>query len=121
MEWVAIVIGLALVEYSVFVWWCGQARGRQGVPAPSTVGDPIYERYYRIQMNTVEQLVLFLPCRVPAPVLERVDFEGLVCRHQFQGVELVCTCLQLCLPDGLADLFQLLSECLCVFPLISVL
>jgi len=61
MEWVAIVIGLALVEYSVFVWLCGQARGRQGVPAPATVGDPIYERYFRIQMNTVEQLVLFLP------------------------------------------------------------
>lgn len=61
VEWVAIVIGLALLEYSVFVWLCGQARGRQGVPAPSTTGNPLYERYFRVQMNTVEQLVLFLP------------------------------------------------------------
>ena len=61
MESVAIVIGLALAEYSVFVWLCGQARGRQGVPAPSTTGDPTYERYFRVQMNTVEQLVIFLP------------------------------------------------------------
>jgi uncharacterized membrane protein YecN with MAPEG domain len=61
MEWVAIVIGLALVEYGAFVWRCGQARGRQGVPAPSTTGDPLYERHFRVQMNTVEQLVLFLP------------------------------------------------------------
>jgi hypothetical protein len=61
MDWVAIVIGLALAEYAVFVWQCGQARGRHGVPAPSTSGNPIYERYFRVQMNTVEQLVLFLP------------------------------------------------------------
>jgi len=61
MEWVAIVIGLTLAEYGVFVWLCGRARGRHGVPAPATTGDPTYERYFRVQMNTVEQLVLFLP------------------------------------------------------------
>ena len=61
MAGVAIVIALALLEYSVFVWMCGQARGRYDVPAPSTTGNTIYERYYRVQMNTVEQLVVFLP------------------------------------------------------------
>ena len=61
MELVAIVAGLALLEYWVFLWLCGQARGRFGVAAPATAGHPEYERYFRVQMNTLEQLVLFLP------------------------------------------------------------
>ena len=61
MELVAIVTGLAIVEYFVFVVLCGQARGRYDVAAPSTTGDPTFERFYRVQMNTVEQLVVFLP------------------------------------------------------------
>jgi hypothetical protein len=61
MEWVAIVAGLALIEYWVFLFQCGQARGRCGVAAPATTGHPEYERYFRVQMNTLEQLVLFLP------------------------------------------------------------
>jgi glutathione S-transferase len=61
MEWVVIVAGIALLEYGVFLLLCGQARGRFGVAAPSTAGHPIYERYFRVQMNTVEQLLIFLP------------------------------------------------------------
>lgn len=61
MEWVALVAGLALLEYFVFVWQCGQARGRFEVAAPATWGHPLYERYFRVQMNTIEQLVIFLP------------------------------------------------------------
>jgi uncharacterized membrane protein YecN with MAPEG domain len=61
MELVAIVIALALVEYLVITLKCGQSRGRLGVPAPSTTGNPEFERYFRVQQNTVEQLVIFLP------------------------------------------------------------
>ena len=61
MEWVSIVAGLSLLEYWVFLWQCGQARGRFDVPAPATHGHPEYERYFRVQMNTLEQLVVFLP------------------------------------------------------------
>ena len=61
MELVAIVAGLAIFEYFVFVMLCGQARGRFGVVAPSTTGNASFERYYRVQMNTVEQLAIFLP------------------------------------------------------------
>ncbi len=56
-----IVTALALIEYTVFVWITGQARGRLGVPAPTTTGNTSFERYFRIQGNSVEQLVLFLP------------------------------------------------------------
>ncbi len=61
MEWVGIVCGLVLVEYMVIVWCTGQARGRHGVPAPATTGHPVFERWFRVQINTVEQLALFLP------------------------------------------------------------
>jgi uncharacterized membrane protein YecN with MAPEG domain len=61
MALVAIVAGLALAEYGVFVILAGQARGRYGVAAPATTGHPIFERHFRVQQNTVEQLAIFLP------------------------------------------------------------
>lgn len=61
MDLVVFVAGLALLEYAVFLFLCGQARGRYDVPAPATAGHPIYERYFRVQMNTIEHLVVFLP------------------------------------------------------------
>jgi uncharacterized membrane protein YecN with MAPEG domain len=61
VELVIIVGLLALLEYWVFLMLCGNARGRFGVAAPATAGHPIFERYFRVQMNTLEQLVLFLP------------------------------------------------------------
>jgi glutathione S-transferase len=38
-----------------------KARGTYGVPAPATSGDPIFERHFRVQMNTLEWLAMFLP------------------------------------------------------------
>ncbi len=61
MELTAIVIGLALLEYSVITILCGRARGRFGVVAPATSGNPTFERYFRAQQNTVEQLIIFVP------------------------------------------------------------
>jgi uncharacterized membrane protein YecN with MAPEG domain len=61
MDLVAFVAGLALVEYYVFTLQCGRARGRLGVPAPATTGNAEFERYLRVQYNTIEQLVIFLP------------------------------------------------------------
>ena len=61
MELVGIVIALALLEYIVITFRCGQARARHGIPAPSTTGETEFERYFRVQQNTVEQLVVFLP------------------------------------------------------------
>jgi glutathione S-transferase len=58
---VAIVAALALLEYSWFATQVGNARARYGVKAPATTGNEIFERYYRVQQNTVEQLVAFLP------------------------------------------------------------
>ena len=61
MNLVAIVIGLALVEYFVFGLLVGRARQQFGVAAPAMSGHPVFERYMRVHQNTMEQLVLFVP------------------------------------------------------------
>jgi glutathione S-transferase len=61
MEWIAIVAGLAIVEYMVFAFRVGMARGKYGIEAPATTGHEIFERHYRVQLNTIEQLIIFLP------------------------------------------------------------
>jgi hypothetical protein len=55
------VMGLALLEYFGFVIAVGRARIRCGIAAPAVTGHPEFERYYRIQMNTLEQLIIVLP------------------------------------------------------------
>ncbi len=61
MAWVDIVGLLAVVQLIAFGTLVGRARGTYGVAAPATTGHPIFERYYRVQMNTVEALLVFLP------------------------------------------------------------
>ena len=58
---VAMVTLLSLV---LFVWMgvrVGSARQRHAVTAPATTGHPEFERHFRVQANTLEGLVLFLP------------------------------------------------------------
>jgi len=61
MEWVAVVAGLVLAEYMYFSVRTALARGRYEVPAPAMTGHPAFERTYRVQANTLEQLIVFLP------------------------------------------------------------
>lgn len=39
----------------------GRARGRYGIHAPAISGHPLFERAYRVQMNTLEASLMFLP------------------------------------------------------------
>lgn len=43
------------------MWAVGRARGKYEIKAPAVSGHPAFERAYRVQMNTLEQTVLFLP------------------------------------------------------------
>ena len=61
MASVALVASLALLVYMGIVISVGRARVRYKVEAPAVTGDPIFERHFRVQQNTVEQLVVFLP------------------------------------------------------------
>jgi glutathione S-transferase len=61
MELVACVAVLALVQYILFGMLVARARGKFGVNAPAVTGHPVFERYVRVQMNTLELLVALLP------------------------------------------------------------
>ena len=61
MPWIELISLLALLQYLVFGALVGKARAQYGVKAPSTTGHEIFERVYRVQMNTLELLVVFLP------------------------------------------------------------
>lgn len=61
MEYVAIVIVISLLEFIGFSIQVGRMRAKYDCPAPAITGDPVFERYYRVQQNTMEQLVIFLP------------------------------------------------------------
>lgn len=61
MQWVTLVIVLALIEFLVFGWLVGRARGTYGIHAPAITGHPMFERYMRVHQNTMELLVVFVP------------------------------------------------------------
>jgi glutathione S-transferase len=53
------VLGVLLGIYTMML--VGRMRGKHGVHAPAMTGAPEFERAIRVQMNTLEQFVLFLP------------------------------------------------------------
>lgn len=61
MELVYLTIVLALLEYAAMAALVGRARARYGVHAPATTGHPEFERVNRVHVNTLENLVLFVP------------------------------------------------------------
>ena len=61
MPLIDLIALLALLQFFVFGALVGRARGRYGVKAPAVTGHEMFERAYRVQMNTLEPLVIFLP------------------------------------------------------------
>jgi glutathione S-transferase len=61
MALVNLIVALALVQFFAFGAAVGRARGTYNVPAPATTGNEMFERYFRVQMNTLELLILFVP------------------------------------------------------------
>ena len=56
-----IVTLLALLEYSILGVMVGRARQTYGIVAPATTGNPDFERIFRVHVNTLEALIVFLP------------------------------------------------------------
>ncbi len=68
MNYVHIVALLAIIQFIMFSIFVGQARGKYGIQAPAMTGNEHFERAVRVQMNTLEQLVGFLPALLIAAV-----------------------------------------------------
>lgn len=52
---------LAVIFYMVTAWRVGTMRERHNIAAPAVTGHPEFERAYRVQMNTLEAMPVFLP------------------------------------------------------------
>lgn len=57
----AIITLFALLLYVATAIAVAVARGKYKIPAPATTGDINFERVFRVQMNTQENLIIFLP------------------------------------------------------------
>jgi len=68
MKLVHLVAMLAVIQFIFFAIQVGRSRGKYGVNAPATSGHEMFDRIYRVQSNTLEQLVCFLPALLVAAV-----------------------------------------------------
>jgi glutathione S-transferase len=57
----AVVTVLAVLMYFWTGFRVGGMRGKHDIKAPATTGHPEFDRAYRVQMNTLEHIVMFLP------------------------------------------------------------
>jgi glutathione S-transferase len=61
MHWPALITLATLTLLFGCAWLVGAARGKYKVSAPATTGPEGFERAFRVQMNTLEGAVMFLP------------------------------------------------------------
>jgi glutathione S-transferase len=59
--WTAIVTLLITLFYFYTGFRVGNLRGKHAIKAPATSGHPEFDRAYRVQLNTLEQMGIFLP------------------------------------------------------------
>lgn len=57
----AVVVLLTVLLQAGTAYVVGRARGLYGIKAPATAGHPLFERAFRVQMNTLEATLMFLP------------------------------------------------------------
>ncbi len=61
LPWTSLVTALTMLVYLVITINVGRARAKYNVLPPQMTGDPNFERVLRVQQNTLEQMVFFLP------------------------------------------------------------
>ena len=61
LHYTALVTCLTILAYFFIIFRVGKARAAFGIKAPATTGNPDFERVFRVQMNTLEWMVVFLP------------------------------------------------------------
>src|SRR5262245_26897754 len=59
--WTALVTVAAILVYVAAMMRVARARGEFEISAPATTGHPDFERVFRVQGNTLEQMAMFLP------------------------------------------------------------
>ena len=61
MEHATLLVLLALLQYIWITIRVGASRGKYHVDAPACEGNEAWERLFRVQQNTMEQLIIMIP------------------------------------------------------------
>ena len=61
LHYTALVTCLAILFYFFTIIQVSKARVAFGIKVPATSGNPDFERVFRVQMNTLEWMPIFLP------------------------------------------------------------
>lgn len=61
LQGTGLVTILSLILFYILSVNVGIARAKYKVPVPQITGDENFERVFRVQQNTLEQLIMFLP------------------------------------------------------------
>ncbi len=85
MDFVAFVTLLLLAQYLFFMAMTGKARDELGITAPATTGDEVFERILRVQLNTLEQLMVTLPAMWLCAHYFNASFAGIMGLVFFTG------------------------------------
>jgi uncharacterized membrane protein YecN with MAPEG domain len=64
MEYATVVAMLALAQYMYFITKVGGSRAKFDIKAPACDGNDNFERIFRVQQNTLEQLIIFIPALI---------------------------------------------------------
>jgi glutathione S-transferase len=59
--WTATITVLIVFFYFYTGFRVGNLRGKHDIKAPATSGHPEFDRAYRVQLNTLEQMAIMLP------------------------------------------------------------
>ena len=90
MALVILIVVLALIEFTVISFQVGRARVKYGIKAPAITGNYKFECYFRVQQNTLEQLVLFIPAILSfAWMAESIGWAGNYIASGFGAIWLV--------------------------------
>jgi glutathione S-transferase len=80
-KFMAQLVPLVVLLTVLLMFWTmlmvGRARGRYGIKAPATSGHPAFDLAFRVQMNTLEHAVLFLPTLWLCANYFRADVAGI--------------------------------------------
>ncbi len=61
MQVAVLLIMIALLQYIYFTMVTGLSRSKYHVNAPATTGNETWECLYRVQQNTLEQIIIYIP------------------------------------------------------------
>lgn len=76
--WPALITLLNVILLIWTMFMVGGARRKHAIHAPATSGHPDFDRVFRVQMNTLESSVIFLPCLWLAAVHWNAYYAGYI-------------------------------------------